>query len=245
MRYVSDLECYNTLKLEYLEEQINAKGVNTHISEGSRKNLNWFAIGSLNESLYIKRNLMNSGHTVRIELKLDCHDKSSHKKDDSLATSIGKSLFVGFKAFFNCEFGPDQFPKNPGEKTAWTCESKKTYGMKIPTLKSFLLSYFEKFDFEIEMNYLSQNRLWDFTNCPEDAPFDLPFYLHVTQGLADKSNENRFNMSMRLDNQRFPKLAMLSSKTGLYTLAIAYCPKHKNQHITVGFEGREKGSAER
>lgn len=246
LRLLVGMDCRSKMTLSYSEKRKNAKGKIEDVAQVKDSDWKYFAIGDLKTSMTINRNLLNKNPNVIADFYLRCYDDSvKHRSDDGLGTAIGKSMinaYSGVSVHFICKFGLDKFPNNPQERVNFNCQTEKKYDFRIPTLKTSLMSWMKKVDMEVQMSFFKKRNIWDYSNCKKDTPEKDIFYVHVGQGLSSSEKED-FLLSMQIDNQRIPQLAQMKSQTGLYSMSIAYCPKHKNDSVSFSFIGQKKNTA--
>ena len=228
---LSGWHCNTTAGLNYSEVQRDHKGQSTRVSHEQSSSLGWF--GSANVRMPFTRNLDHQSPVVKSTVRHQCSREvevtcpPNPDSDNSFETCYETE---SFSINWDCEQG--QLPDSPGASITQRCESRSSFW-------GFLSQFswapaFRDLEIESTVTFVNARTTFDYDNC--NASNGEPFYLRLSQGIGGQWFEDDFILYVEIDGE---ELVQTPSDSGLYSLAIAYCPPEDKDSITVNLSAIE------
>ena len=227
--------CSSTGSSNYSEVGKDWVGKDRVFYYGSSRDFN-FLSNSSRSYFEFTSNSMNKNHNLNIKFSVNCTRPGEEFADEMYSS---RSMDV----YWNCKIDGSKFPKGNGEKIEFTCpREQNTIGTMLNYASSgadgIILQQLNSHDARISVLKMSEHRVFDYNNCKDKTT--KPFYIRITQGLSGWLTAKRFRLNVIIDGKDSPKLDGITSTNGIYTLALAYCPKEEKEFFTVELDAIEE-----
>jgi len=225
--YLSGWTCNTTGGLRYSEVERDHEGQAQRISHEQSHGMGFF--GTANVHMPFTQNLDHSSpivsttvtHRCSRNIEVTCPPDS--KSDVCYDTE-------SFSIDWNCEIR--DLPTSPGASVTQRCESRSSFWGFLnqfswaPVLRDL--------DIRSTVTFKSARTQFDYNNC--NASNGKPFYLRLSQGVGGQWFEDDFILFLEIDGEPVLQTPSLS---GLYSIAVAYCPADDKEEIKINLSAIE------
>lgn len=222
--------CTTMGSLRYSEVQLDHRGNAKRLVQDGSSALGLF--GDSTTTLRMTRNLNRSSPRLKMSVHHGC-SKTTYvpcptKEDPKKLCPETES----FSILWNCAMS--DLPAGPNDVVTQKCESS-TGLLGLPLILGVSWEAFlANVEVHASIKYVSDRFLFDYNDCTADS--GEPFYLHISQGVGGHVGENDFVLTVSIDGK---PITQFPSRSGLYTLALAYCPPDDRETIEVNLTAIE------
>ncbi|MBT8495771.1 MAG: hypothetical protein KJO07_22180 [Deltaproteobacteria bacterium] len=219
--------CSTTASMQYSEVQLDHQGRPKRLSHEQDSSFGWYDVADV--KMPFTRNLDNRDPELDVSVTHTCSrtklEACPTESDPNAQCPKTESFVIGW----DCE---QPLPGRQGEILTRQCERRSSFW---PFIDGFSWApFFRDLEIESSVELINNRSSFDYDNCT--ASNGKPFYLRLSQGVGGNWGEDDFVLTVEIDGK--PEV-VTPSKSGLYSLAIAYCPPDDRDTITVNLSAVE------
>jgi len=225
--FLSGWSCNTSGALHYSEVERDHEGKARRISHEQSHGMGFF--GTANVHMPFTQNLEHSSPIVTTTVTHRC---SRNVQVTCPADSESDVCYdtESFSIDWDCEIR--DLPSSPGQSVTQRCESRSSFWGFLSQFSWAPL--FRDLDIRSTVTFKNARTQFDYNNC--NASNGKPFYLRLSQGVGGHWFEDDFILFLEIDGE---PVLQTPSTTGLYSVALAYCPNGDKDEIDINLSAIE------